>query len=208
MSAPRHLWSGDWRNESSAHGEDLAARRAQAPQPGEVESAPAPSRSARPAAERLRAWLRATLPHAHLRLRPRYPSSRRVRVAVLVGLLALLGAGVAYAASSAIIGSGDGGNDQAAASGYQPWLGIDLYNSPYGGPIVVAVAAGSPAQAAGVEPGDVISEIDGKRVATASEFASAVARKHAGDWVALQFERGTVTYVAHIKLAARPVAQP
>jgi putative serine protease PepD len=121
--------------------------------------------------------------------------------------LAPVGAGVAYAASSALIGGRDGGNVQAA-SGYEPWLGIDLYNSPYGGPIVVAVAAGSPAQAAGVEPGDVISEIDGKRVATASEFASAVARKHAGDRVALQFERGTVTYVANIRLAARPVAQP
>jgi hypothetical protein len=207
MSAPRHLWSGDWRNESSAHGEDLAARRAQAPQPGEIESAPTPSRSARSAADRLRAWLRATRPRAHLRLRPRYPSRRRIRVAVLVGLLALVGAGVAFAASSALIGSGNGGKGQAA-SGYQPWLGIELYNSPYGGPIVVAVAAGSPAQVAGVEPGDVISEIDGKPVATASEFAAAVAGKHAGDRVALQFERGTVTYVARIRLAARPVAQP
>jgi S1-C subfamily serine protease len=121
-------------------------------------------------------------------------------------VLTLLLAGTAYAVTSAL--SGGSGNDQAAASGYQPWLGIDLYNSPFGGPIVVGVVPGSPAQAAGVQPGDVISEVDGQPVATASEFASAIAGKHAGDQVALALERGPAAYVAHVTLATRPVGYP
>jgi S1-C subfamily serine protease len=104
--------------------------------------------------------------------------------------------------------TGGSGSDQVTASGYQRWVGIDLYNSPYGGPIVVGVVPGSPALVAGVEPGDVISQVDGQRVATVSEFASAIAGKHAGDQVALALERGVVTYLAHIKLATRPVSYP
>lgn len=119
--------------------------------------------------------------------------------------MTLVGAGAAYAVTSALTRSG--GNNQAA-SGYQAWLGIDLYNSPFGGPIVVSVAPGSPAQAAGLQPGDVISQVDGHPVATASTFASAIAGKHAGDQVALQLQRGPATYVAHVTLAPRPVGYP
>jgi PDZ domain len=195
MSAPRHLWSGDWRQESSAHGEELAARRAGAGPPREPEPGPPPP-SGPSVVARLRAWLRAL--RRRLRLRP--------RVAILVGLLALIGAGAAYAVTSAV--SGSGGNSQTVASGYQPWLGIDLYNSPFGGPIVVAVAPGSPAQVAGLQPGDVISQVNGRPVATTSAFASVLAGEHAGDRVSLQLERGSVTYVARVRLAPRPVAYP
>jgi len=206
MSAPRHLWSGDWQHESSALGEELSARRARTGQPGEAEPAPAPQRSRRSAADRIRAWLRAI--RQRLRLRPgrRYAASRRGRVAVLIGLLTFVGAGTAYAVTSALTGSG--GNNQAAARGYQPWLGIDLYNSPFGGPIVVGVAPSSPAQAAGLQPGDVISRVDGQPVATTSEFASAIAGKHPGDQVTIQLERGPATYVADVTLATRPVGYP
>jgi hypothetical protein len=209
MTAPRHLWSGDWQDESSAHGEELAARRARAGQPAEAEPAPASPRSAPSAADRLRGWLRAA--RQRLRRRPRRPrrrtaGTRRARAAVLVGLMVLVIGGAAYAATSAIVGTG--ASNQTAASGYQPWLGVDMYNSPFGGPIVVAVVPGSPAQAGGVQPGDVISQVDGQPVATVSGFASALAGKHAGDQVVLELERGSVTYVAHVTLATRPVANP
>jgi membrane-associated protease RseP (regulator of RpoE activity) len=202
MGAPRHLWSGDWRHESSAHGEELAARRALPGQPDPAEETP-PPRSRRSVADRLRAVLRA------IRWRPRLRFSadrRRVRIVLLVGLLALVGAGAAYGVTSAL--SGSGGGDHASANGYQPWLGIDLYNSPYGGPIVVGVAPGSPAQVAGLQPGDVISQVNGKPVTSVSQFASAIAGKHAGDHLTLAFQRGAVTYVTHVRLAARPVAYP
>jgi putative serine protease PepD len=127
-------------------------------------------------------------------------------VAAVVGLMAVVIAGAAYAVGTAL--TGNGGNEQAVASGYQPWLGIDLYNSPYGGPIVVGVVPGSPAQRAGVEPGDVITQVDAQPVASASAFGSALAGKHAGDHVVLSLERGAVTYAARVTLANRPVANP
>jgi S1-C subfamily serine protease len=129
-----------------------------------------------------------------------------VRVAALVVLLTLLGAGVAYAVDSAL--SGGSSNEQTVASGYQRWLGIDLYNSPFGGPIVVGVAPGSPALVAGVQPGDVIARVDGRPVATVSEFVSAISGKHAGDRVVFALERGGVTYVAHLTFANQPSAYP
>jgi PDZ domain len=206
MSAPRHLWSGDWRQESSALGDELAARRARAGQPADPEPAVTPLPSRPSAVARLRAWLRAVRRCAGRRPWRRYAGNRRLRVAVVVGLLALLAAGTAYALDSAL--TGGGGSQEVAASGYQRWLGIDLYNSPFGGPIVVGVAPGSPALVAGLQPGDVISAVDGQPVATVSEFASAIARKHAGDQVVLALERGAVTYLAHVTLATRPVGYP
>jgi PDZ domain len=207
MSAPRHLWSGDWRDESSAHADELAARRAAQPeQPIQDPPAAAPSRVRRSAAERLRAWLRATRRRPRLHLGRRYAGRRRVRIAALVGLAALVVAGAAYGVTSAL--SGSGGTNQGAANGFQPWVGIELYNSPFGGPIVVGVVSGGPAQAAGVHAGDVINQVDGRRVATTSEFGSAIAGKHAGDQITIRFERGAVTYVAHVTLARRPVAYP
>ena len=206
MSAPRHLWSGDWQHESSVLGEELTARRARTESPGEAEPAPAPERSRRSAVDRLRTWLRAVRRRLRLRPRRRYGARRRGRIAVLVGVLALVGAGAAYAVTSAL--SGSNANNRAAASGYQPWLGVDVYNSPFGGPIIVGVVPGSPAQRAGVEPGDVISKVDGQPVASASEFASAIAGKHAGDQVTLELERGPATYMAYVTLASRPVGYP
>jgi hypothetical protein len=206
MSAPRHLWSGDWRHESSAHGEELAARRAQGEPVSVPEPAPAPRRRRRSAADRLRAFARSIRRLLGLLSTRRLAGGRRVRVAGMVVLLVLVLAGAAYAVSTTFTGNGP--NGQAVASGYQAWLGIDLYNSPYGGPIVVGVVPGSPAQAAGVQPGDVITRVDGQPVGTASAFASAIAGKHAGDHVVLQLERGAVTYYARVTLANRPVAYP
>ncbi len=206
MTAPRHLWSGDWQDESSAHADELAARRARMGPPAEAEPAPASPPSRPSAVDRLRAWLRATRQRLRRRPRRRSGGTRRARAAVLVGLLVLVIGGAAYAITSALIGTGAG--NQTVASGYQPWLGVDMYNSPFGGPIVVGVVPGSPAQAGGVQPGDVISQVDGQSVATVSAFASALASKHAGDQVVLGLERGSVTYVAHVTLATRPVASP
>lgn len=204
MGAPRHLWSGEWREESSLHGRELAERRA--PAGHEAEPTPAPPPSGPSAATRLRVWLRAIRTRLRPPARRRLAGGRRVRVAVLVGLLTLLAAGAAYAVDSAL--SGGGSSDQAVASGYQRWLGIDLYNSPFGGPIVVGVAPGSPALVAGMQPGDVITRVDGQPVATVSEFVSAISGKHAGDRVVLALERGGVTYLAHVTFATRPAGYP
>src|SRR2546423_14225339 len=58
MSAPRHLWSGEWRRESAAVAEELAQRRGQSEPPAEPATEPQPAYSRPSAAERAAAWLR------------------------------------------------------------------------------------------------------------------------------------------------------
>ncbi|HKO27796.1 MAG TPA: PDZ domain-containing protein, partial [Solirubrobacteraceae bacterium] len=144
MSAPRHLWSGDWQDESSAHADDLAARRARVEEPPEPEPAPAAPRVSliRRAIRRLRQGLRA-------------PGRRRVRLALLAIFITLLGATAAYAVISDSSSSTKRppavtGNSGAA------WLGVELANAPVRGALVSSVVRGSPAAKAGIRPGDLI----------------------------------------------------
>jgi serine protease Do len=51
----------------------------------------------------------------------------------------------------------------------RPWLGVTS-SEQAGGVQVVRVAKGSPAEAGGIEPGDVVVAVDGTRVATLEEF--------------------------------------
>src|SRR2546430_3930216 len=100
MSAPRHLWSGDWRQDSSAHAEQLAARRAQSGQPAERER-PVPSRRPVRSPSATRMLL--------ARLRDlRRGSGRRLRAAGLVVSLAVLSAGAAYVVTSLVVRVMDG----------------------------------------------------------------------------------------------------
>jgi hypothetical protein len=190
MSAPRHLWTGDWRLESSALAEELAARRARGEEPSEPEAPVRPPR--RTLRERLlAAWGR---------------HRRRLRVALVVASVTLLGGGVVYAASAAL--AGGAGQHPVAASGSRPWLGIDVSSSPVGGALVVAVVPGSPAAAAGIEPGDVITDIDTQPVAAPATFISAIAGMEPGDRVDIHLKRGATGYTAHVELGARPEGSP
>ena len=190
MSAPRHLWTGDWRLESSALTEELAARRARGEEPAEPEPpVRSPRRSLR---ERLAAaWAR---------------NRRRLRVALVVASAILLGGGVVYAASGALAGGAD--QRPLAASGSRPWLGIRLSSSPFGGALVVAVVPGSPAAEAGIEPGDVITDIDTEPVAAPATLISAIAGMQPGDRVDIHVQRGATGYTAHVALGGRPDGSP
>lgn len=95
MSAPRHLWSGDWRRESSEHTEELTGRRRRPDGPAEVRPATTP-----PQPPAWREVMRTVL--AHLRsLRP--GSGHRLRATGLVVSLALLSAGAAYVVTSLVV---------------------------------------------------------------------------------------------------------
>jgi S1-C subfamily serine protease len=57
------------------------------------------------------------------------------------------------------------------------------------GVVVLAVESGGPAEAAGITPGDVITEIDGKRIDTAEDLLAAVAEHAPGDAVSVTLLR-------------------
>lgn len=129
-----------------------------------------------------------------------------MRVVLVVVALALVSAGVVYAVTSAVGGSSTPSPATASQSG--PWLGIDVTTSAYGGVMVVNVAPGSPAYWAGMEAGDVITQIDGRRILAPSDVASALAGMHAGQHVTIQFQGSGATYNAQVPLANRPAGYP
>jgi S1-C subfamily serine protease len=128
-------------------------------------------------------------------------------VALGVGLATLLSAGAAYGMVSLLVGS-DGQRAAPVAGGATPWLGIATASSPLGGAVIADVAAGSPAAAAGLQPGDVITQIDNQPVSAPSDVSSAIASGHAGDQVEIQVQRGPMTYTMQATLAKHPGGSP
>lgn len=127
-----------------------------------------------------------------------------MRAGAIVLVAVLLTGGAAYAVASTL--SGSGGNTPATVAGQHPWLGVDMASSPSGGALVTRVIPGSPAEAAGIKPGDVITQIDTQPIAAPSIASAAIAGMQPGDQVSIELQRGQATYSAQITLAGRPAA--
>jgi len=129
--------------------------------------------------------------------------SRAAVTLLLVGVL-LLAAGT-YALTTAL-GSSHSGS--AAATGPAPWIGVQMESLPVGGAVIVTVAPGSPAEAAGLEPGDVITTIDNRPVSGAADVTSALAGLHAGEVVQIGVSRGSTLFTTPLTLGSRPPGSP
>jgi hypothetical protein len=212
MSAPRHLWSGDWELESAAAAQELASRRSQTDETPHAEESAPPRASL---AARTIAWLRRLRREIGRWLATR--RTRRLRLAALIALALLVIAGAAYGVSSLA-----GGSSRPPAAAGHPWLGIETTSAPFaavgiqtiaGGPfatgaIVTSVIPGSPAAAAGLAPGDLITAIDNHQVTASAEVESAIAGLHVGEQVTIQYAQGLMTYTTRATLAARPPGYP
>ena len=128
--------------------------------------------------------------------------------------MALLSAAVALGAVLVVKGSGTAG--PAAASSASPgWLGLDTV-APFagtsfpgvGGVMIADIVPGSPAAAAGLEPGDVITQIGSRPINTPGDVDAALAGTHAGEQVQIQYQQGPIAYTAEATLAARPASSP
>ena len=196
MNGPRHLWSGDWEDESSAHAEGLASRRGLPEEPAEPEPVAAAPRES---------WIR----RAIRRLRSvRAPSRRKIRLALLATFLTLLGATAAYAVISDSSSSNKRTPEPVVATAGQAWLGIRLANAGVRGALVSSVAPGSPAAAAGIRPGDLITQLDTEPIVAPAVFVSALSGLQPGDKVDIQLQRGASQYSAHVVLASRSARTP
>ena len=227
MSAPRHLWSGDWQDESSALSEELAARRARATKPAVREPAvrePAAREPAarEPAAREPAARERAVREPAAREpaarepaaRAPEEPSSRRpaitrrhLRLALVIAAMTLTAVAAAYAVASTLSGGGTS-TPAAATSHSRAWLGVDTSSAAVGGVTVDSVERGSPAAAAGIKPGDVITALDTQPIATPAILLSAIDGMQPGERVELQLRRGGTAYTADVVLASRPGRSP
>ena len=88
------------------------------------------------------------------------------------------------------------------------WLGIvcaDSASAPgSGGPVVTSLFSNGPAAVAGIEPGDEIQALDGRRVATIAELQAALYTATPGTIVELTTVRGSSVRELSVKLASEP----
>jgi serine protease Do len=72
------------------------------------------------------------------------------------------------------------------------------------GALVAQVEAYSPADYAGIRKGDIIEEIDGKRISHPSQISSQVHKKHISDQILVTINRYARRFEVPIQLQARP----
>jgi serine protease Do len=98
--------------------------------------------------------------------------------------------------------SGSGGSSGSTAPG--AFLGVSTSPGVAGrGVVVQDVVEDSPAERAGLEPGDVILSVGGTSVSDPEELRDAIAGHKAGDEVDLAFRRDGETRTVKVTLAAR-----
>jgi S1-C subfamily serine protease len=99
-------------------------------------------------------------------------------------------------------GQGGGSGSEQPAPSVEPgaWLGAAVADGDEGA-LLAEIVPGSPAEEAGLEPGDVVVGIDGEPVAGAEDLVNAVAQHEPGDQVTLELADGSSV---EVELAERP----
>ena len=195
MSGPKHLWSGDWENES----EDASAQITRRPRPRDPQpETPAPPAPARPRARRtVRPWA----------------------IPVALGLIVI--AAATFAATQ-LIGPSNSKPPQSQAAiasklnkpkltgSTAPirWLGMEIITAPQGIPMVETVRPNSNGDRAGLEPGDAILLVNNRPVGASGSIATAIKGLHSGDRVALEVTNGGAMFQMWATLAAPPSPYP
>lgn len=97
----------------------------------------------------------------------------------------------------------------------RPWLGVevatvtptiqDYYNlAVSAGALITSITSGSPADEAGLRPGDVITKLDNENISTTQDLLSAIGSHQIGDQVEITYYRGSVQKIATATLAESP----
>jgi putative serine protease PepD len=87
----------------------------------------------------------------------------------------------------------------------RPYLGVSTGDAATGsGAVVADVIAGGPADAAGLQPGDRITAIGGRRVMQASDVSAIVTAHKPGEKLDVRITRGGDERTLHITLGTRP----
>jgi putative serine protease PepD len=91
------------------------------------------------------------------------------------------------------------------------WLGVELAGSNSNGTAgaqVATVEPGGPADDAGIQPGDVITRVDGQPIAGESDLSTAINGKAPGDNMSLTVQRGGGEETIDVRLRDRPARIP
>ena len=192
MSGPKHLWSGDWENES----EEATTQRVREPRPVQPEPTRPPAAPAPRPRRTVRPWV----------------------VPVAIGVLVLAAAAFGL---SKVIGSSQRANHNNASSlkplppphltgNTRPikWLGMEIITAPQGVPIIETVTPNSNGDRAGLEPGDTLVLVNNRAVGSTGSITDAIKGLHTGDRVALEVSTGGAILTLYATLAAPPSAYP
>lgn len=214
MNGPKRLWSGDWSEESAAARARMAQRRAQRSALGDDPTEPladdptaprvtptppppaAPSRARQLLAAVALRW-RAAIARARAAKRPMLvPRGLRARLLVIALLAGLGGAAVTIGVEAA-----------SGSTTPRAFLGVDIADATgEPGALVESVYPGSPAAAAGIEPGDVITQINGSPISDGSAAVSAIDSLRPGEQITLGIERVGQQVTITATLGTRPNA--
>jgi len=86
----------------------------------------------------------------------------------------------------------------------QMWVGVELDHDQHGHCVVASVDEGSPAEQAGVRPGDVIVAIDDEPIEGTYDYGLSVLKHSPGDTITLTLDRDGVQKKLALTLAAVP----
>lgn len=98
-----------------------------------------------------------------------------------------------------------GRGSRSSSSGSQVWLGTipDMGASDAGGMLLSGVSPGSPAEAAGLQAGDLIVALGGVTVTDLYSYSDALYAHQPGDQVTIVFVRGGARHTVTVTLARR-----
>jgi putative serine protease PepD len=85
---------------------------------------------------------------------------------------------------------------------------VDTSGLAPAGAEIANVTAGGPAEAAGLQPGDIIVAIDGKRIDSFDQVSEIVNGHKVGDQIDVRVTRGGGAQSFHVKLGTRPKSAP
>ena len=75
------------------------------------------------------------------------------------------------------------------------------------GVLVLRVARDSPADKAGIKPGDVIQKLDNQDVTTADKIQQAIEKRKVGDRLPIEFQRDGQVQQGEVELGALPARE-
>jgi putative serine protease PepD len=85
-----------------------------------------------------------------------------------------------------------------------PYMGVGLADTSTNGALIGAVDPGSPAAAAGLRPGDLVTAINGQPIRSADDLVAAVQQDHVGQSVTLTYTRQGTQHTTTVTLGNAP----
>jgi membrane-associated protease RseP (regulator of RpoE activity) len=219
MSGPKHLWSGDWRNESQQPAsEPLRIRDPEA----DAASAPETPRPRRLGRRQLVIALVTGVAAAAVTVglvvglggnATKKPGSHKHPASKPAGPQSSGGQGLTPTCSQASPASCSTTTQTPTATPVSTgptadWMGMQIVTSPTG-VVVETVRLGSPGDQAGFEPGDQIIAINGHLIGAVSELRTDTSGVQIGGPVTIAVQRQSVTLkLTSIRMTQRPTIHP